>query len=63
MNTDIDVGYLTEYSNQLDTLISEIKSFQKICPKECSLTIKFTLDALNVAANEIAIGIDELTEK
>ena len=63
MNTDIDIGYLTEYGNQLDTLISEMNLYQKICSKECSLSIKFALDALNVAANEIAIGIDELTGK
>lgn len=63
MNTDGDIGYLTTYSNQLNTLISEMKLFQKICPKECALSIKFALDGLNAAANEITIAIEELTRR
>ena len=63
MNTDVDIGYLTTYSNQLNTLISDMKFFQKICPKECSLSIKFALDGLNAAANEITIAIEELTRR
>lgn len=63
MNTNGNIGDLITYSNQLNTLISEIKLFQKICPKECELSIKFALDNLNTAANEITIAIEELTEK
>ena len=63
MNTNGNIEDLITYSNQLNTLISEIKLFQKICPKECALSIKFALDGLNAAANEITIAIEELTEK
>lgn len=63
MNTGGNIGDLITYGNQLNTLISEIKLFQKICPKECALSIKFALDGLNAAANEITIAIEELTRR